>query len=361
MTERRNPQAPEKEAVPRITSEWLRERLGRCGDVQIRQVIRHGNDAEETLHYTAAYSPGMVDFAYMQSLFGRDGSLDLDVKVNPLVQPVSPEEDGKQIFDLLFGGQIILLHEESGTVYSISSPGQPTRAIEESTLELSVKGQRDGFVEDISVNLSLVRRRFRSPKMTAEWFTIGTDSQSRVCLLAVDGITAPEMLDEARRRLDRINIQALHGAGELEIAIADRSLAIVPTIEYVGRPDYVVQSLMNGRFAILVDGTPVALIAPANISFLVKSPEDAYSPYYFASFERLLRLISMLLAALLPGFWLALLAFNNDQVPFTLLATVTVSRFGLPLSPQMELFVMMLMFEIFREAGIRLPAPSARP
>ncbi|QHW35315.1 spore germination protein [Paenibacillus rhizovicinus] len=349
--------------APPITSDWLRSQLANCGDVTIKPMIRYANDeTANTLHYIIAYVPGMVDFKFMQSLFGSDGSLLFDVKANPLVQPImhgengnSGENGGKQIFDRLFAGQIIMLSEASGEVFSIDSPGQPARSIEESTLELSVKGPRDGFVETLAVNLSLIRKRLRTTKLAMEWFKIGSESRTEICLLYMEGITSPEVVEEARKRLRNIDVLVLHGAGELEAIIADRSVAMVPTIDYVGRPDFVVQSLMNGRFAIMVDGSPAALIAPVNISILVKSPEDAYLPFYFVSFERFIRLVSFLLSGTLPGFWLALLAFNNDQVPFPLLATVTMSRLGLPLSPQMELVLMIFMFEIFREAGVRLP------
>ncbi|QHT62133.1 spore germination protein [Paenibacillus lycopersici] len=337
------------------TCDRLRAQLERCGDVTVRRVVRRGDDETGRLHYTVFYVPGMVDFNFVTTLFGSDGSLLLDEKVNPLVEPIEVGEAGKPFFDRLFAGDIMLLADSTGSAYAIECPGQPSRSIEESTLELSVKGPRDGFVEAIGTNLSLIRTRLRTPRLAMEWFSVGSESQTRICLLHMEGITNPQVVEEARHRLRNIDVLVLHGAGELEVMIADRSVAMVPTIQYVGRPDFVVQSLMNGRFAIVVDGSPAALIAPVNISYLVKSPEDAYLPFYFVSFERLIRLISFLLAGMLPGFWLALLAYNNDQVPFTLLATVTMSRFGLPLSPQMELFLMMFMFEVFREAGVRLP------
>lgn len=341
-----------------ITSDWLREQLARCGDVTFKEVLRHGDGEQDgaTLHYTLVYCPSLVEYSYLLAMFGHDGTMMMNADVNPLAQRISNERaDCAKLYDHLFGGQIILFREDSGELLAFDSPGQTSRSIEESTQELSIKGPRDGFVEDIAVNLSLVRRRLRTPKLTTEWFTVGSESKTQVCLLGMEGITSPKVLEEARTRLRKIEVLVLHGAGELESIIKDRSLGLVPTTDYIGRPDYVVQALMNGRFAILVDGTPAAVIAPANISLLVKSPEDAYLPYYFVAFERFIRLICFLMAGMLPGFWLALLAFNNDQVPFTLLATVTISRFGLPLSPQMELFIMMIMFEIFREAGIRLP------
>src|SRR5690606_23790723 len=117
--------------------------------------------------------------------------------------------------------------------------------------------------------------------------------------------------------------------------LADHPYALFPQLDYIGRPDYVVQSLMNGRVAVIVDGTPAALLAPGNLMLLIKSPEDSHLPYYFVSMERLLRLLGLVLALCLPGFWVALSSFNTDQLPFSLLATVTISRIGLPMSATM--------------------------
>lgn len=141
----------------------------------------------------------------------------------------------------------------------------------------------------------------------------------------------------------------------MEEAVADSTLALFPLVDYIGRPDFVAECLLKGRFVIIVDGSPMAIIGPCNLFEILKSPEDAYSPYYFVIFERLLRLIGLIIAIFLPGFWISLTSYNVDQLPIHLLATVTVSRFGLPFSGPMEILLMLGMFELFREAGIRLP------
>ncbi|RAP77805.1 spore germination protein [Paenibacillus montanisoli] len=343
---------------PTITCDWLHEAVRGCGDVEVRYLQRGKEGSDKQEHYTIWYCVGTVDFHLLQTLLEDSdgiGGIRLDPESSPLITSLDPGEEGKVLFNMLFSGQIVLWKQENGRFYAVDCSNQPSRSIEESTLELAIKGPRDGFVEDIETNIALIRKRLRTPKMRLEWFTIGSESQTTIALLSMNGITSEAAVKEARRRLNGIEIAVLHGAGELEEIITDRSLALVPLLDYVGRPDFVVQSLMNGRFAILVDGSPAALIAPVNISLLVKSPEDAYQPFYFVAFERTLRLISFLFAGMLPGFYLGLLAFNNDQLPFALLATITMSRIGLPLSPQMELIIMMVMFEIFREAGVRLP------
>ncbi|SEM64717.1 spore germination protein [Paenibacillus sp. OV219] len=352
----RSQKNPPKHQEHPITFEWVLDAVQHCGDVEVHKLSYDREGTADREHISVLYCSSMVDTQLLQNLLRPDGlGVRIDPEQSPFIQGLDPGSEGKELFNQLFAGYLIVWKPEDGQFYAMDCAQPPGRTTEESTLELSIKGPRDGFVEEIDTNLALIRKRLRSPKMHAEWFTIGTESQTRLCLLSMDGIISPATLEEARHRIRGINIAVLHGAGELEEIISDKSIVLVPLIDYIGRPDAVIQCIMNGRFAILVDGSPAALIAPVNVSLLVKSPEDAYQPFYFVIFERTLRLISFLLSGILPGFWLGLLAFNNDQIPFALLATVTMSRIGLPFSPQMELILMMIMFEIFREAGVRLP------
>ncbi|OUS78178.1 spore germination protein [Paenibacillus sp. MY03] len=267
------------------------------------------------------------------------------------------EGDGDRLFECLFAGTVILLFSDRESFYEFNIASLPSRNPEESTMELSLKGPRDGFVEKLSVNIALIRMRLRTPNLHVEYFIIGTETKTEIGFLYMIDQAKPELVEEAKRRLRSILIPSLQGAGELEELISDRPKSLFPLMNYVGRPDFVVHSLMKGRVAIVADGTPAALIAPGNMTLLIKSPEDAHLPYYYVTMERLLRFIGLFVAMFLPGFWVAICSFNTDQMPFTLLATVTMSRIGLPISATMEMFLMLGMFELFREAGVRLPRP----
>jgi Bacillus/Clostridium GerA spore germination protein. len=260
-------------------------------------------------------------------------------------------------FSSLYSGSVITVDEITRSVYTFDIASVPGRQPEESTMELSIKGPRDGFVEKISTNIALIRRRLRTPDLYVEYSKIGTETQTEVSMMYMRNKAKPSLVKEARKRLEAIHIEALYSSSELEELVSDRPDSLFPLVDYIGRPDYVVQALMQGRVCLLVDGNPSVIILPGNLTLLVKSPEDAHLPYYFVSLERLLRFIGFILAICLPGFWVALSAYNTDQIPFTLLATVTNSRIGLPISATMEMFLMMAMFELFREAGVRLPRP----
>jgi hypothetical protein len=276
-------------------------------------------------------------------------------KPSMLFSKVQPGDNGNNLYSRLFAGSVILSFAKIEGLFEFDIANQPGRNPEESTMEVSIRGPRDGFVEQLSTNVALVRMRLKTPDMHVEYRKIGTESLTEVALIYMEGKADAKLIKEAKRRLDNIDIPALVGGSQLEELLSDRRLSLFPLVEYVGRPDYVVQSLLQGKITILLDGSPSAIIAPGNLLLLIKSPEDAHLPYYYVSLERLLRLVGLVLSICLPGFWIALSAFNTDQIPFTLLATITMSRIGLPLSATMEMFLMLTMFELFREAGVRLP------
>ncbi|MFC7147715.1 spore germination protein [Cohnella cellulosilytica] len=266
--------------------------------------------------------------------------------------PLRTNEDAEKH---LFNGYLLLYFSDSGRLYAFNISEVPQRQPEESNTEISVKGARDGFTEDIATNVALIRKRLRTNTLHHERMCIGTRSRTEVSLLYMADIIHPDLIREARRRLGKIHVDSLTSSGQLEEGMSDSSAAFFPLIDYIGRPDFAVQCLLRGRFIVLVDGSPMALIAPCNLTELLKTPEDAYLPYHFVAFERILRLAGLLIATLLPGLWIALTSYHVDQLPLPLLATITTSRAGLPFSTPLEMLLMLSMFELFREAGIRLP------
>lgn len=255
----------------------------------------------------------------------------------------------------VFSGQLAIFFEEADLMYSLDIANPPHREPQESSTEIAIKGPRDGFVEEAAANVALVRKRIRTNTLCHERFTIGSRTQSKVSLLYIDDIIHPDIINEARSRLQKIDIDALFGSSQLEQILSDYSPSLFPLLDHSSRPDYVADALIRGRFAVIADGAPIAIIGPANLTMLLKSPEDVYFPFYFSSMGMLLRLLGLIISLLLPGFWVALASFNVEQLPYPLVATIGLSRIGLPFPAPLEAFLMLGMFELFREAGVRLP------
>ncbi|MNI11428.1 Spore germination protein XA [compost metagenome] len=265
--------------------------------------------------------------------------------------PILPERRN-ELSTLVYSGQLILFFEEDSSLYTLDIANPPQRKPEESSTEVSIKGPRDAFTEEVSTNIALVRKRLRSPSMCTEQFIVGRRSHTKVALLYIRDIISSEIIDEVRSRIQALDIDALLSSSQLQELIGDTSYPLFPLMDDIGRPDYVADSLIRGRFAILVDGAPMALLAPSNLMEILKSPEDMHLPFHYVSLERLLRLIGLLISIYLPGFWIAVSSFNLDQIPFPLLATITSSRLGLPLSGPIDFYLIIGLFELFREVAL---------
>lgn len=264
------------------------------------------------------------------------------------------ETDEQAISDI-FAGKLFLDFGVEGTIFSVDISERPQRKPEETKTEVDVLGPRDNFIEDISINIALIRKRLRTASLVIEPFEIGRRTKTKVSVLFIEDIADKEIFQQIKKKLDGIDIDGLFSGTQLEELINESPWAMFPRYSYTGRPDFAVQSLLKGRFIILIDGVTYAYVTPINLFFLLKGGEDKEVFYAFNSFQRLMRITAVVIATLLPGFWVALTAFHQNQIPFTFLATIVESRRGVPLSTSVEVLLMLLIFEIFREAGMRLP------
>jgi len=263
--------------------------------------------------------------------------------------------DKKMIGSLLYTGNVLLFFEEDGLLISSNIAKKPNRNPEDTNISAPVKGPRDNFIEDISVNIALIRKRIPTNSLCVEKFELGKRSKTTVALLYFDDIASKETLSSVRRQLLKVDTDIVV-SGDLLMENVNKSGNLFPRFDYTGRPDHTIQSLSTGRFVIFIDGVAYATITPVSLLLLLKTSEDNESPPIYASMERLLRLTGMAIGILLPAFWIALTTFHQDQLPLLLLATVVQANTGLPLPSIIEMLIMLFMFEIFREAGLRLPS-----
>ncbi|ANB59330.1 spore germination protein [Anoxybacteroides amylolyticum] len=256
---------------------------------------------------------------------------------------------------LLFNGDLLIYFQEADVLYSLTLANPPNRTPEEPNTEVSIRGPKDGFIEEISKNVALIRKRMKSHQLAYELFVVGTRSQTKVGLLYVKDIANTQIIDEVRKRILNLNMDAITSTNQLEELIGDKRFSLFPLFGYTGRADYAVNCLLNGRFVLMVDGTPTVMIGPGNLTFLLNTSEDNNTAFFFVAFQRILRLFGISVSIYLPGFWVCLTSFHPYELPFTLLATLVLSRQGVPLPVTLEMFLMLGLFEVFKEAGMRLP------
>lgn len=233
--------------------------------------------------------------------------------------------------------------------------GWEQRSVEEPTTESTVRGSKEGFVEALRTNTSLLRRRIMSPQLWIEEVTIGRITRTRVAIAYIAGVVNEDIVEEVRNRLKRIDVDAIHESGNIEELIEDAPLSPFPTIARTERPDRVAGALIDGRVAILTDGTPFVLIVPATFTMFLTSSEDYYERYFAGSAIRLLRIAAFFISLTLPALYVAVTTFHQEMLPTPLVLSIAAQREGIPFPAVVEALLMEFVFETLREAGIRLP------
>ncbi|GKU80522.1 spore germination protein [Paenibacillus sp. L3-i20] len=264
--------------------------------------------------------------------------------------------DSNVLASHVFEGHLLFCLPTLQTIWTIDIAKVPSRMPQESATEISIRGPKDGFIEELCINVSLIRKRLKTSTLACEYFTVGTKTLTEVALLYMRTIADSETIDHIRNKIDHIRMEHIITTGDLEEQLAPSGFGLFPKTHYTGRPDFAVDCLLNGRFVILVAGNPTAIIAPVNLFLLMKSPEDSYFPVMSANIGRVLRFTGLLTTIFLPGFYIAFSTFHADQVPYSLLATIALGRHGLPMESALEMFFIMCLMELFREAGVRLPS-----
>ncbi|MCL5290415.1 MAG: spore germination protein [Firmicutes bacterium] len=260
----------------------------------------------------------------------------------------------KVVAGVLYGDAALLV-DGLDTALVMDVKGWNSRAVEEPQSEILVRGPREGFTETLRVNTTLIRRRLRSPNLVFEDLSIGRVSHTGVIMVYLRGIASTDMVAEVRSRLQRINIDGILESGYLEEFIEDSPYSPFPQVAHTERPDRVAASLLEGRVAILTDGTPFALIVPAEFITFMQSPEDYYERYMLGTAIRWLRYFTFAMSLLLPSLYIAVTTFHQEMIPTRLIISLAAAREGVPFPAFVEALIMEFTFEALREAGIRLP------
>lgn len=252
-------------------------------------------------------------------------------------------------------GLALLLVDGVPTAVAINVSRRPKRAITEPVTEPVIRGPREGFIENLDTNVALMRSRVRHPGLRFLTYQIGKYSQTRVQALYLEDRTPPELVQEMKSRLCRIEIDAVVESNYIEELIEDAPYSPFPQILSTERPDVAAAALYEGRMIVLTDGTPFCLIAPATIWMFLQASEDYYQHFLVSSLTRILRMALAILSVSLPAFYIAAVNFHPGMIPTPLLITIAAARERVPLPAALEIFLFELAFEAFREAGVRLP------
>jgi spore germination protein KA len=259
------------------------------------------------------------------------------------------------LFLALMSGETIILLDGVPFALSASTKGREYRAIEEPQTQQAIRGPRDGFTESLRVNTTLIRRRIKNPNLWLETMRIGEVTKTDVAIMYVKGVANDEIVEEVKKRLRRIHIDSVLESGYIEQLIEDQTFTTFPTTYHTERPDVVAANLLEGRVAIFVEGTPFVLIAPALFIQFFQAVEDYYTRFDIATALRFLRVLVFFLSLVAPAIYIAATTFHQEMIPTPLVIAIAAQRESVPFPGFVEALVMEVIFEILREAGVRLP------
>ena len=257
------------------------------------------------------------------------------------------------------GKTAVLINGALEVIIADTTGGQQ-RAIMEPMNETASKGPRDGFVENLEVNISLIRRKVKDNSLTIELFNVGSRTQSDVAMIYLNDVVDNQVLEKLRKRLESVDVDAILSAGALDQYIESYAYTVFPQADSTERPDRAIGNMVEGRILVVLEGTPMVLVYPATFMQFFQAVEDYTQRTIISSFVRFLRILAACVVITLPSIYLTLIKFNVELIPIKFVTPIVQSRVGIALTPFLEIIAMEIVVEFLREGGLRLPTKIAQ-
>ena len=254
-------------------------------------------------------------------------------------------------------GNCALFIDTIDTCFVCEVKGFEKRSIDTPRNEIVIRGSQEAFVENIRTNTSMLRRLVNNENLIIEDTSVGTISKTKIAICYLKDIANDDLVAEVKYRLNNLNIDYIIASGQLEDLLKQNSHSSVPELLTTERPDRAASCVLDGKVVIMVNGTPISLVAPCTFFDLLESVEDQNINYRFANLIKFVRLIACFITVLLPGLYIAITNFHEELIPTELLFSIVSSRQAVPITIELEIILMEIAFELIHEAGIRVPSP----
>ena len=359
--------APEETIVPELLKNINKvlDDFGHSSDLIVTEILL---SPEGKVRCAAIYIKGLSDYEIINDLSleliklkSNFGTMKPDKAYHVLKSHFSslrPSKQGSEftpLYDELLSGNTVFLFEGSDKFFSIETNSNKGRSITEPTSQTIIKGPKEAFTENVFVNVYLIRNKIRNKNLRVESLRAGSVSHTRIDLLYLKGIAREEVVDDIRSRITDIKNDCILDSGYIEEFVKTSRYSVFPTSMNSEKPDAIAAAILEGRVAIVVDGSPYVLTAPALFIEFLQASEDYYHHFFISSFMRFIRYLSLLLTLLVPAMYIALTTFHQEILPTPLLISLAAQREGAPFPVFFEVLIMELTFEVLREAGIRMP------
>ncbi len=314
------------------------------------------------------YMEGMIDrdelnssiFSRLMSTEISDGiskSYPIDYLIDNVltVNKVHKTKKFTDIIIRILNGSSALFINRCDECIIFDTKGYEKRDIEQPVTETVINGSQEGFTENLNTNLTLIRRIIKSEKLITEVFPVGKINNSNCAIIYLEGIANQKVIDEVKKRINRIDSDFVMGSGMIEQFIEDNPFMLFPQVISTERPDRAASFIMEGQVLIIAEGTPFAIAAPVTFFGLFHTSEDSFSRWPFATFLRIIRMVGLFCATLLPGLYTAVVLFHPEALPTELLYAISTAKEAVPFPTIVEVLIMELAFELIREGAIRVP------
>ena len=333
----------------------IKKDFGESDDLSVRQVTIAGRPA---------------------CYIGFEGLVDKELLEEHVIKPLSaseifsPEEAKERVFlssPVLFGKTLAEAEKaicEGSTAFFVEGESGALlfpvrkwerRSVEEPPTSSVIKGPREGFTEDVNVNAALLRRRLKNKAFVVKEMTIGKYSASKVLVCYLSDVAAKKTVDLVNERLAHIEIDGVIDSSYLTKFLEDDPSSLFPQVGSYEKPDVVAAKLLEGRVAILSDGSPIALTVPHLLIESFQDSQDYFKRNTRVTVTRFLRLFGAIIALFLPAAFVAVQEFQYQVLPLKFLITIVNSTNGTPLSPTLEMMLVLIIFDILNEASVRMP------
>jgi hypothetical protein len=262
------------------------------------------------------------------------------------------------VFSLL-SGSILLFVEDSKKAIILDGENIPGRSIETPNSEQTARGPNEAFVENIQDNVVLIRKRLRSPNLVVEKLTVGKRSRTPLALVYLKGVARKNLPEEIIEKIKSIDFDGIIDSAQVEQLIVKHRWTLFPQMLATERPDRIVGSILEGRAALIVNGTPFVLIIPTTFGIFLNSPDDYYGVPVVVSLIRMIRYLGLFVATSVASLYVALTSYHPGLIPTALALSITGTRVGLPFPIIFEVLFMELSLYLVQEAAIRLPKAIA--
>jgi len=259
------------------------------------------------------------------------------------------------VFYLLFNGFCLIIIDGENKIIGIEVKANIDRGINEATTEPIMYGPKDSFTENFYKNVGLIRKRIKSKSLWLYEKIIGKQTKTKVGILYMEDIAEKQLVDNIKKKLDKINIDGVIDVGQIKQLLYNTDKTLFPVSIRTERPDLACLYLLEGRIVVMVDNSPIIIIIPSFLSSFLHSPDDYYEKPSNVSLTRFIRVLCFILSIVTPGYFVALLAFDREIIPTSLMISIIGQRTAIPFPAFIEAFLLIFAFEIIKESDIRIP------